>query len=52
MEDYEDLLDGATSELTYPEIDEFDACGMCYTSGTTGKPKASRIAIAVLSCIH
>ncbi|MBE91263.1 MAG: long-chain fatty acid--CoA ligase [Rhodospirillaceae bacterium] len=39
MEDYEDLLDGATSEFTYPEIDEFDACGMCYTSGTTGKPK-------------
>ncbi len=26
-------------EFRYPEIDEKDACGMCYTSGTTGNPK-------------
>ena len=39
MEDYEDLLATATGDFEYPEIDEYAACGMCYTSGTTGKPK-------------
>ena len=39
MEDYEDLLSTATGDFEYPNINEFDACGMCYTSGTTGKPK-------------
>ena len=39
MEDYEDLLATATGDLAYPEIDENAACGMCYTSGTTGMPK-------------
>ena len=39
MEDYEDLLVTATGDFEYPEIDEYAACGMCYTSGTTGKPK-------------
>src|SRR5699024_5816395 len=35
---YEDFLaDG--SELEYPAKNETDACGMCYTSGTTGRPK-------------
>ncbi|MBI2544671.1 MAG: AMP-binding protein, partial [Candidatus Rokubacteria bacterium] len=24
---------------TWPQLDENDACGMCYTSGTTGHPK-------------
>jgi len=24
---------------TWPELDETDAAGMCYTSGTTGHPK-------------
>jgi fatty-acyl-CoA synthase len=36
---YEDLLDGASTEPDFPEIDERDPCTMCYTSGTTGDPK-------------
>jgi fatty-acyl-CoA synthase len=39
MESYEDFLASAEGEFVYPEKDERDACGMCYTSGTTGKPK-------------
>ena len=39
MEDYEELLAASTGDFAYPEIDEYSACGMCYTSGTTGKPK-------------
>jgi fatty-acyl-CoA synthase len=38
-EPYEALLDTARGEFTPPAIDEGDACGMCYTSGTTGHPK-------------
>jgi fatty-acyl-CoA synthase len=37
-EDYEKLLAG-TPPFVSPVIDENDAAGMCYTSGTTGKPK-------------
>ena len=36
---YEDLLAKETSEFEWPELDEKSALGMCYTSGTTGKPK-------------
>jgi fatty-acyl-CoA synthase len=36
---YEDLLDGQSSEYDWPTLDEHRECGMCYTSGTTGKPK-------------
>ncbi len=39
MEDYEEFLATATGDFEYPEIDEYSACGMCYTSGTTGRPK-------------
>jgi fatty-acyl-CoA synthase len=38
-EDYEALLRSARGEFSYPDIDENDPCGMCYTSGTTGRPK-------------
>jgi fatty-acyl-CoA synthase len=38
-EDYEDLLQSARGEFEYPDLDENEPCGMCYTSGTTGKPK-------------
>ncbi len=38
-ESYEDLLAGADSDFQYPDIDEYDAAGMCYTSGTTGRPR-------------
>ncbi len=37
-DDYEKLLASAKS-FAPPAIDENDAAGMCYTSGTTGKPK-------------
>lgn len=38
--DYEALLADAPETFTYPELDEREASGMCYTSGTTGNPKA------------
>ena len=37
--DYETLLADAPAGFVYPEKSEYDACGMCYTSGTTGRPK-------------
>jgi fatty-acyl-CoA synthase len=38
-EDYEQFIDRDASGYRYPELDENAACGMCYTSGTTGRPK-------------
>jgi acyl-CoA synthetase (AMP-forming)/AMP-acid ligase II len=38
---YEDLLDGASSEFTWPSFDENTASSLCYTSGTTGNPKGA-----------
>ena len=38
-ENYEELLSGAGGCFDYPAIDENAPCSMCYTSGTTGKPK-------------
>jgi fatty-acyl-CoA synthase len=37
--DYETLLAQASTEMTWPDLDERDACLLCYTSGTTGRPK-------------
>lgn len=37
--DYEAFLDSAKAETPLPELAELDAFGICYTSGTTGKPK-------------
>jgi fatty-acyl-CoA synthase len=39
LESYADLIAGATGEFAYPKIDEREAAGMCYTSGTTGRPR-------------
>ncbi len=36
---YEELLRGASDAYPFPQLDENDAAGMCYTSGTTGNPK-------------
>ncbi len=36
---YESFLDTGSSHFQYPTINENDAAGMCYTSGTTGRPK-------------
>jgi acyl-CoA synthetase (AMP-forming)/AMP-acid ligase II len=37
--DYEDFISGQATEYDWPEIDENAPMGLCYTSGTTGKPK-------------
>src|SRR5438477_10300710 len=39
MASYEELLGGRPTSYPWPQIDERDAAAMCYTSGTTGKPK-------------
>jgi fatty-acyl-CoA synthase len=36
---YEDLLEAAAPEYTWPSFDENTASSLCYTSGTTGNPK-------------
>lgn len=36
---YEELLAGQPEEYAWPELDEHTAALLCYTSGTTGKPK-------------
>ncbi|MBI3373272.1 MAG: long-chain-fatty-acid--CoA ligase [Betaproteobacteria bacterium] len=36
---YEDLLDAQDDGYEWPSFDERTACGLCYTSGTTGNPK-------------
>ena len=38
---YETLLAGQSTHYTWPELDEKTASSMCYTSGTTGNPKAA-----------
>jgi acyl-CoA synthetase (AMP-forming)/AMP-acid ligase II len=39
MIDYEELIAGEPAEFTMPRPDEHEAACMCYTSGTTGRPK-------------
>ncbi|MEX0955366.1 MAG: fatty-acid--CoA ligase [Rhizobiaceae bacterium] len=36
---YEDWIADADGDFTWKTLDENAACGMCYTSGTTGDPK-------------
>ena len=36
---YETLIASGDEAYAWPEFDENTACGMCYTSGTTGHPK-------------
>jgi len=38
-EGYEELLARAGDDFAYPWLDENEAAAMCYTSGTTGRPK-------------
>ena len=37
--DYEQLIGAEKTEFPWPDIDENSPMGLCYTSGTTGKPK-------------
>jgi fatty-acyl-CoA synthase len=39
--DYESLIADQPAEFAWPELDETTACGLCYTSGTTGPPKGA-----------
>ena len=36
---YEDLMAAADEDFAWPVLDELSASGLCYTSGTTGRPK-------------
>ena len=37
--DYDDFIKGQSESYDWPDIDETSPMGLCYTSGTTGKPK-------------
>jgi fatty-acyl-CoA synthase len=37
--DYEQLIDEGDEGFAFPDLDERSAAAMCYTSGTTGRPK-------------
>ena len=37
--DYEAFIEGKPTQFDWPVIDENSPMGLCYTSGTTGKPK-------------
>jgi fatty-acyl-CoA synthase len=42
MISYEDVLSGADEDaFEYPDFDEKQAAALCYTSGTTGRPKGA-----------
>jgi fatty-acyl-CoA synthase len=36
---YETLVETGDETYVWPKLDEHTACGLCYTSGTTGNPK-------------
>ena len=41
LQSYESWLGAQTADYTWPSFDENTASSMCYTSGTTGNPKAA-----------
>ncbi len=54
---YEDWIGGVGGDFAWREVDENDAAGMCYTSGTTGNPKGvvyshrSNVLHAMMACM-
>ena len=53
---YEDFVAAADDDFNWKQVDEKSACGLCYTSGTTGNPKGvlyshrSNIIHAFMAC--
>lgn len=39
LHSYEDFIGGQPTQFDWPNLDERQACSLCYTSGTTGNPK-------------
>jgi acyl-CoA synthetase (AMP-forming)/AMP-acid ligase II len=39
LRNYEDYIGGQPKDVVWGDFDEQTACGLCYTSGTTGDPK-------------
>jgi fatty-acyl-CoA synthase len=54
---YEELLDAQPAGYDYPALDDRQAAGLCYTSGTTGNPKGvlyshrSNVLHALTACL-
>jgi fatty-acyl-CoA synthase len=39
LHSYEELMADADEDFAWPDLDAETACGLCYTSGTTGEPR-------------